>query len=287
MDFALLQRCERTYGWTRKYANRVWKAYMQFLELKAVHEDWGDDNALLQQQQQLLPQVLVVPSIAIEKLWQQHVLHIMPYINTCMGLFGNVIAYHPDWELVVDMESRRKQIENTLLSLVARYARGGFDKEIWDFGLEMNDLDQRQAHGRHPPGNPVHHPPTGIPFQFSSTTHNPGTGQHQHSMSTASRSAGIAGGGTSSAADDEITIALCCECGTLIYFAIHPLSPLHRAFEMYASTGGCGCGGGRPGRSIPLNNMLFVYKGRLVHHQETAFTLGMADQDKIFVLTVA
>jgi hypothetical protein len=38
------------------------------------------------------------------------------------------------------------------------------------------------------------------------------------------------------------------------------------------------------GGGTPLNNMMFVYKGRLVHPQENAFTLGMVEQDTVFAL---
>ena len=75
----LLERCKFVFGWTDEYAYKVLCGYREFLDCKM-----------------LLPEGIAIPSVPINRMWQQHVLDTQNYENDCIVLTGQVLHYPID-----------------------------------------------------------------------------------------------------------------------------------------------------------------------------------------------
>jgi hypothetical protein len=113
----LVERCMRVHAWGEPFARRTLKGYRQFMELKSVMNDWQETK-------------LSAP-IAIQQMWEQHILDNLNYTDDCFLLFGRVIGHDPDACLndrfLVD------RIKTTKIAFQARYGND-MDPDVWDFG---------------------------------------------------------------------------------------------------------------------------------------------------------
>ncbi|GKZ00202.1 hypothetical protein MPSEU_000973200 [Mayamaea pseudoterrestris] len=129
----LMRRCVRTHGWSHDFAERVCKAYRQFLELKKVLEDWDAQ--------------IVAPSLAVEQMWKMHMMDPVSYIHDCLLLCGRVVGHDPDGEL--DEWAQEKRVMATKQLLKARY-ESHIDQDVWKFdsvkvedGRQDVDVEER------------------------------------------------------------------------------------------------------------------------------------------------
>ena len=77
----LKNRCKRNYPtWSDVFAEKVFRGYCQFIELKIVTEDW--DATLLS------------PSPLIDMMWHQHIFDTNHY-GRCCTCDGNLIHHNP------------------------------------------------------------------------------------------------------------------------------------------------------------------------------------------------
>jgi len=112
----LVERCMRVYGWNEVFAKRTLKGYRQFMELKSVMNDW--------QMRKLSSPV------AIQQMWEQHLLDNLNYTDDCFLLFGRVIGHDPDANLYGRATIDR--VKTTKIAFQARYG-ADLDPEVWDF----------------------------------------------------------------------------------------------------------------------------------------------------------
>jgi hypothetical protein len=113
----LVERCIRVLGWNESFAKRTLKGYRQFMELKSVMNDWQETK--------------LSPSIAIQKMWKQHLLDNLNYADDCFLLFGRVVGHDPDASL--QERALLERIKTTKIAFQARYGVD-LDSEVWDFG---------------------------------------------------------------------------------------------------------------------------------------------------------
>jgi hypothetical protein len=130
----LVERCMRVLGWNELFTKRTLKGYRQFMELKSVMNDWQETK-------------LSAP-IAIQHMWEQHLLDNLNYTDDCFLLFGRVIGHDPDAALNDRATSDR--IKTTKIAFQARYG-GDLDPDVWDYGADTEahaiEIDDHIAGG--------------------------------------------------------------------------------------------------------------------------------------------
>ena len=117
----LVERCMRVHNFSEDFAKRVLKGYRQFMELKAVMNDWQE--------------LKLAPSVSINQMWELHLLDNLNYTEDCLLLFGRVIGHNPDG--VLDGSALKERIMTTQIAFQARYG-DDLDQEVWDFGDDWN-----------------------------------------------------------------------------------------------------------------------------------------------------
>ena len=113
----LVERCMRVLGWKQNFAERTLKGYRQFMELKSVMNDWQATK-------------LTAP-LAIQQMWEQHLLDNLNYTDDCFLLFGRVIGHDPDAGL--NERATVDRVKTTKIAFQARYG-ADLDPEVWEFG---------------------------------------------------------------------------------------------------------------------------------------------------------
>lgn len=113
----LVERCMRVLGWKQNFAERTLKGYRQFMELKSVMNDWQATK-------------LTAP-LAIQQMWEQHLLDNLNYTDDCFLLFGRVIGHNPD--AVLNERALVDSVKTTKIAFQARYG-ADLDPEVWEFG---------------------------------------------------------------------------------------------------------------------------------------------------------
>ena len=113
----LVERCMRVLGWNEAFTKRTLKGYRQFMELKSVMNDWQETK-------------LSAP-IAIQQMWEQHLLDNLNYTDDCFLLFGRVVGHDPDATL--RERATVDRMKTTKIAFQARYG-ADLDPEVWDYG---------------------------------------------------------------------------------------------------------------------------------------------------------
>jgi Ubiquitin-2 like Rad60 SUMO-like len=136
----LVERCMRVFGWGEAFSRRTLRGYRQFMELKSVMNDWQETK-------------LSAP-IAVQQMWEQHILDNLNYTDDCFLLFGRVIGHDPD--CILNERATVDRIKTTKIAFQARYG-SDLDPDVWDFGHSDADtiIDAD--------GLPEHHQTSGTP----------------------------------------------------------------------------------------------------------------------------
>ena len=79
---AYLMNPQNGYGWNRQQAFRAIRRYKTFLFINYLY-----------------PQIFLVPTQEIDRVWHCHILHTRQYRQDCEMLFGYFIDHEPDSEL--------------------------------------------------------------------------------------------------------------------------------------------------------------------------------------------
>ncbi|GKY95512.1 hypothetical protein MPSEU_000512900 [Mayamaea pseudoterrestris] len=114
---ALVARCMRKHHWTLAFGQRCLRGYRQFMELKTVMNDWTD--------------VQLAAPMAINVMWEEHILDALRYSNDCSLLFGHTIGYDPDASLNDGAWVNR--IKTTKIAFQARFG-DDMDQDVWNWG---------------------------------------------------------------------------------------------------------------------------------------------------------
>jgi hypothetical protein len=98
----LVIRCMDEYGWCESYARTVLKAYQQFLHIKKKEKDWFAE--------------LLLPSKAVEKMWNQHILS-AEYSKDMMLLCHRIVFHNPSG-LIENEFAKQNRFEATASALL-------------------------------------------------------------------------------------------------------------------------------------------------------------------------
>ena len=133
----LVERCMRVLGWNEIFAKRTLRGYRQFMELKSVMNDWQETK-------------LSAP-VAIQQMWEQHLLDNLNYTDDCFLLFGRVIGHDPD--ACLNDHALMDRIKTTKIAFQARYG-ADLDPDVWDFGAPDSEAHAIDVEGA---GATAHH----------------------------------------------------------------------------------------------------------------------------------
>lgn len=190
----LVERCMRVLGWNEIFAKRTLKGYRQFMELKSVMNDWQETK-------------LSAP-IAIQQMWEQHLLDNLNYTDDCFLLFGRVIGHDPD--ACLNDRAMMDRIKTTKIAFQARYG-GDLDPDVWDYGnpdseAHAIDVEDTSTHHHHHHAGSVASrgrlPVAGIAAMAIGGVHGGASSQGDHPVSPRPRSVAT----VSPAIDDESPI---------------------------------------------------------------------------------
>eukprot|EP00542_Grammatophora_oceanica_P017255 CAMPEP_0194048194 /NCGR_PEP_ID=MMETSP0009_2-20130614/26779_1 /TAXON_ID=210454 /ORGANISM="Grammatophora oceanica, Strain CCMP 410" /LENGTH=282 /DNA_ID=CAMNT_0038694009 /DNA_START=47 /DNA_END=895 /DNA_ORIENTATION=+ len=125
VDETLKRRCQRKYGWTPAFTDRVAKGYTQFLELKLAVKDFSANK--------------VEPTLFVSQMWTAHILDTRKYMADCMLHFDGQLIHH-DPDVDTDPLSRSRRLETTKIALQARFDQ--LDRSVWVFETEITNEPQ-------------------------------------------------------------------------------------------------------------------------------------------------
>jgi len=276
----LVERCMRVHGWNEAFTRRVLKGYRQFMELKSVMNDWQETK-------------LSAP-IAIQQMWEQHILDNLNYTDDCFLLFGRVIGHDPD--AILNERSTLDRVKTTKIAFQARYG-GDLDNEVWDYGHADADpmtIDAEEAATANTPSTPRGRLPlAGIGdgpkpssprarnLVVASDEENSPMTEHGRVETVRSRSPPQqpvrSGSKTRSpkspSGNDPITIFLRdSSSGEETYFSLRYRSTLRIVFTVFAERKG-----------LSQENLKFSFNGQGLTGYETPFSLGLEDRARIDV----
>jgi hypothetical protein len=279
----LVERCMRVLGWNESFAKRTLKGYRQFMELKSVMNDWQETK--------------LSPPIAIQQMWEQHVLDNLNYTDDCFLLFGRVIGHDPDAGL--NERSLLDRVKTTKIAFQARYG-SDLDNEVWDFGHTdtepMNVDGDDNAQGNNPTSPRGRLPVSGIKAPMAMergrgnslsprnrslvrnsdlddaastsvpVTRNPSPTRTRSSSKTPQTPKSPQG-------NDPITIFLRDQTtGEETYFSLRYRSTLRIVFTVFAERKG-----------LSQENLKFSFNAQSLTGYETPYSLGLEDRARIDV----
>jgi hypothetical protein len=277
----LVERCMRVLGWNENFAKRTLKGYRQFMELKSVMNDWQETK--------------LSPPIAIQQMWEQHVLDNLNYTDDCFLLFGRVIGHDPDAGL--NERCLLDRVKTTKIAFQARYG-ADLDLEVWDFGHQdsepmMMDGDETAQNptvttstprGRLPVAGVLDRGASLSPRGRSSLAVNSDvedavttpvtTSPRSTSPQRMARSASKGPRSPKSPqGNDPITIFLRDQTsGEETYFSLRYRSTLRIVFTVFAERKG-----------LSQENLKFSFNGQSLTGYETPYSLGLEDRARIDV----
>ena len=278
----LAERCMRVFGWGEVFAKRTLRGYRQFMELKSVMNDWHETK-------------LSAP-IAIQQMWEQHILDNLNYTDDCFLLFGRVVGHDPD--AILNDRTTVDRIKTTKIAFQARYGTD-LDPDVWDYGqsdIDTTIIDTDGAH-EHQSSTPRGMLPVAgigrtsgsmsprarsmmadddvvgpsssrLEVQTSGRAHSPPPAvSRTRSHSKGPRSP------KSPTGNDPITIFLRdSTSGEETYFSLRYRSTLRIVFTVFAERKG-----------LSQENLKFSFNNQVLTGYETPYSLGLEDRARIDV----
>jgi hypothetical protein len=270
----LVERCMRVFGWGEVFAKRSLRGYRQFMELKSVMNDWHETK-------------LAAP-IAVQQMWEQHILDNLNYTDDCFLLFGRVIGHDPD--SILNERAMNERIKTTKIAFQARYG-GDLDPDVWDYGqpeIDANVIDTDHPEQQDTPRGML--PVAGVGRNGSMSPRaatrsileddarlEVPTASRAHSPPpTAVRSRSLSKGPRSPKSptgNDPITIFLRdSTSGEETYFSLRYRSTLRIVFTVFAERKG-----------LSQENLKFSFNNQVLTGYETPYSLGLEDRARIDV----
>jgi len=267
----LVERCMRVFGWGESFAKRVLRGYRQFMELKSVMGDWQETK-------------LSAP-IAVQQMWEQHILDNLNYTDDCFLLFGRVIGHDPD--CIMNERATIDRVKTTKIAFQARYGND-LDPDVWDFGhpeLDTINIDGDTTHTEHPgsstprgmlPVAGIGGTPSLSPRGRSMMTDDDGGRASRARSPPSTRARSLSKGPRSPKSptgNDPITIFLRdSNSGEETYFSLRYRSTLRIVFTVFAERKG-----------LSQENLKFSYNDQVLTGYETPYSLGLEDRARIDV----
>lgn len=266
----LVERCMRVLGWNEAYAKRTLRGYRQFMELKSVMNDWQETK--------------LSPPIAIQQMWEQHILDNLNYTDDCFLLFGRVIGHDPDCAL--NERNTIDRVKTTKIAFQARYG-ADLDPEVWDFGHpDISDMTVEEdaaasvPRGRLPVAGVAAREGSVSPRARSSLADDTLASPEASRAATSpratplqTRSQSKTRSPKSPSGNDPITIFLHdTVSGEETYFSLRYRSTLRIVFTVFAERKG-----------LSQENLKFSFNGQSLTGYETPYSLGLEDRARIDV----
>ncbi|GAX20135.1 hypothetical protein FisN_17Lh086 [Fistulifera solaris] len=266
----LVERCMRVLGWNEVFAKRTLKGYRQFMELKSVMNDWQATK-------------LTAP-LAIQQMWEQHLLDNLNYTDDCFLLFGRVIGNDPD--AILNERLTLDRVKTTKIAFQARYGHD-LDPEVWDYGhAEVDAIDGDDHamagvhhHHHHVPSSPRGRlPVAGVAHETSprSRSHIVAPSEDEAVENTPARRSLTKNPRSPKSpptGNDPITIFLRDSAsGEETYFSLRYRSTLRIVFTVFAERKG-----------LSQENLKFAFNGQTLTGYETPYSLGLEDRARIDV----
>jgi Ubiquitin-2 like Rad60 SUMO-like len=283
----LVERCMRVFGWGEAFSRRTLRGYRQFMELKSVMNDWQETK-------------LSAP-IAVQQMWEQHILDNLNYTEDCFLLFGRVIGHDPD--SILNERATNDRIKTTKIAFQARYG-SDLDPDVWDYGQAETDTvidadspeqtdptptargmlpvasigpgrnNSLSPRGRSMMVNPDEEVRSPLEIQTHNSHVDRGRGSSltrsppaQRSMSKGPRSP------KSPTGNEPITIFLRdSNSGEETYFSLRYRSTLRIVFTVFAERKG-----------LSQENLKFSFNSQVLTGYETPYSLGLEDRARIDV----
>lgn len=267
----LVERCMRVHGWGEAFAKRTLKGYRQFMELKSVMNDWQETK-------------LAAP-IAIQQMWEQHVLDNLNYTDDCFLLFGRVIGHDPD--AMLNERTTLDRVKTTKIAFQARYGTD-LDSDVWDFGHSEGVVDvDGEEHAAAPSTPRGRLPVAGVDRNTSLSPRarsivvssdeekSPGLTRSPPQQARASPIASKSlRSPKSPTGNDPITIFLRDQgTGEETYFSLRYRSTLRIVFTVFAERKG-----------LSQDGLKFSFNGQTLTGYETPYSLGLEDRARIDVV---
>lgn len=252
----LVERCMRVIGWNEAFAKRVLKGYRQFMELKAVMNDWQETK--------------LSPPVAILQMWEQHMLDNLNYTDDCFLLFGRVIGHDPDASL--NERATVDRVKTTKIAFQARYG-GDLDPDVWNYGKQDTEpMHPQMVEDVAPPSSPRGRLPlAGV--SVASPSIRTASPADEQTRSASPRQSMSPRSPKTPTGNDPITIFLRDQTsGEETYFSLRYRSTLRIVFTVFAERKG-----------LSQENLKFSFQGQTLTGYETPYSLGLEDRARIDV----
>jgi len=281
----LVERCMRVYGWGEAFTKRTLRGYRQFMELKSVMNDWQETK-------------LAAP-VAVQQMWEQHILDNINYTDDCFLLFGRVVGHDPD--SILNERATMDRIHTTKIAFQARYGND-LDPDVWDFGTPDVDTTALDHHDHIPGDHHTSSTPRGMLPVAGAVAMMASGGSRSHASprngtrslvvdselddadrgrprsppSSGTRARSLSKGPRSPKSptgNDPITIFLRdSTTGEETYFSLRYRSTLRIVFTVFAERKG-----------LSQENLKFSFNGQSLTGYETPYSLGLEDRARIDV----
>lgn len=247
------------------------------MELKSVMNDWQETK-------------LSAP-IAVQQMWEQHILDNLNYPDDCFLLFGRLVGHDPD--CVLNERATYDRIKTTKIAFQARYG-SDLDPDVWDFGHpEVEHTTTVMGTDGPPPVAEPHMqgtprgmlPVAGVGRSASMSPRarslmvDAGEDVMEHPRSpsgNATRPRSLSKGPRSPkspSGNDPITIFLRdSNTGEETYFSLRYRSTLRIVFTVFAERKG-----------LSQENLTFTFNNQVLTGYETPYSLGLEDRARIDV----
>lgn len=75
----VVDRTQKRMGWSDDQTAQIFAEYLRYLNIAQAN-----------------PKVMVVPSVLIDEIWHDHILHTKQYFSDCIAMFGNYMHHLPE-----------------------------------------------------------------------------------------------------------------------------------------------------------------------------------------------
>jgi len=113
----LKQRAKRLLGWSEDRTEAVFRAYEQFLAIKAAAGDWDAKT--------------LSPPHAVDEMWHLHVLDTKAYGPWSQRVFGRLLHHDPDGD--IDRLRRDQRRASARDAIAQKFPAGTYDRGLWEF----------------------------------------------------------------------------------------------------------------------------------------------------------
>lgn len=108
----IVERTQKRMGWSDEQAAKISFEYVRYLRIAQAY-----------------PKVSIVPSVLVDEIWHDHILHTKQYHSDCRAMFGDYMHHLPETDPLAG--GVKPDIEETL-SLYARLFGELPPSDVWE-----------------------------------------------------------------------------------------------------------------------------------------------------------